>query len=244
MNTIKIGIIGDYNPKSLAQLMTGKSLHHAAVAVGITVEEHWIPTKSLLEVHGVEILRQFDGIWGGPGDVNSLNGSIEGIRFAREHNIPYIGTCAGFQYAVLEFARNVLGIVDATTAEFNPKQGCLVITPLGCNIAGKKMVVNIASNTLAHCLYGCDTATEEYFCRFGINPLYQDAILEAGLKITGYDSDGEPRIFELSNHPFFLASLFVPQTSSTPECPHPLITGFVVACRNNKSATTKTHAKL
>jgi len=231
MNAIKIGIIGDYNSTFPRQTMIREALYHAAVANGVKVEEHWIPTESLLEANGVEALRQFDGIWGGPGDVSALDGSIQGIRFAREHDIPYIGTCAGFQYAILEFARNVVGIADATSAEFDPNAQRLVLTPLTCNIAGRKMVVNISSNTLAHRLYGSGTATEEYFCHFGINPAYLGAISDAGLKITGFDSDGEPRIFELPTHRFFLASLFVPQTSSTPERPHPLVTGFVVACQ-------------
>lgn len=240
MKVIKVGVIGDYGPTSLPQATTGKALRHAATALSVRVEEHWIPTQSLLEPHGVEVLRQFDGIWGGAGDVRALDGTIRGIRFARENNIPYIGTCAGFQYAILEFARNVLGIADATSAEFDPNALRLVLTPLTCNIAGKKMTVSLQSNTLAHRLYGSDTATEEYFCHFGLNPAYRGAIEDAGLKISGFDQDGEPRIFELPTHCFFLASLFVPQTSSTVEQPHPLIKGFLVACREAQKGSTLT----
>lgn len=105
----------------------------------------------------MEVLKQFNGIFGRPGDVNSLNGCIRGIQFARENNIPYIGTCAGFQYAVIEFARNVLGITDATSAEFNPLSERLVVTPLTCNIAGTKMQVKIERNSKSHGLYGANT---------------------------------------------------------------------------------------
>lgn len=230
MKAIQIGIIGDYNPNFIPQAATRRALQHAAAAIGIEVEAHWIPTESLLEPDGVEVLRQFAGIWGGPGDVVTLDGSIRGIQFAREQNIPYIGTCAGFQYAVLEFARNVLGIADATSAEFDPNAPRLMLTPLKCDIAGKKMQVTIQANTLAYHFYGNNTVMEEYYCHFGINPVYRSAIEEAGLKITGYDAEGEPRIFELPTHRFFLASLFVPQTSSTPERPHSLVKGFLNAC--------------
>lgn len=92
------------------------------------------------------------------------------------------------------------------------------------------MTVNIQPNSLARTLYDNAVAVEEYFCHFGINPLYRNAFVEAGMQISGTDQDGEPRIFELSTHPFFLASLFVPQTSSTPAQPHPLIRGFLTAC--------------
>lgn len=109
---------------------------------------------SLLEPQGTAVLQSFDGIWGGPGDVQALDGVIRGIQFAREQGIPYLGTCAGFQYAVLEFARNVLGIADATSAEFDPTSPRLILTSLACNIAGQQMLVRIQPNSLAYRLYG------------------------------------------------------------------------------------------
>ncbi|WP_341524522.1 hypothetical protein WKK05_17950 [Nostoc sp. UHCC 0302] len=229
MKIIKIGIIGDYNPSSVTQVATDKALQDAALTLGIQVKSQWIPTESLLEPDNVKFLEQFDGVWGAPGDVRVLEGTIRGIQFAREHNIPYIGTCAGFQYAILEFARNVLNIKDATSAEFEPNAQSLVLTSLTCEIAGKHMIVNIQPNTIAHLLYSNSTTIEEHFCHFGINPAYRSVIEKAGLKITGFDQNNEPRIFELSNHKFFLASLFVPQTSSTPKQPHSLIKGFLLA---------------
>lgn len=237
VKVINIGVVGDYDATFPPQVTIRKALQHTATLLEVSVEVVWIPTKSLLETQGTKFFQQFDGIWGGPGDVQALDGVLRGIQFAREHLIPYLGTCAGFQYAVLEFARNVLGISDATSAEFNPTAPRLILSALTCNIAGQQMLVKIQPNSLAYRLYGQAEANEEYFCHFGINPAYREAIEQAGLQITGADQAGEPRIFELPTHPFFVASLFVPQTTSTPESPHPLITGFVKSCQAAQSSS-------
>lgn len=236
MKAINIGIIGDYDATFPPQATIREALQHVATAIEVAVELAWIPTTSLLETQGTKVLQEFDGIWGGPGDVQALDGVIRGIQFAREHCIPYIGTCAGFQYAVLEFARNVLGIADATSPEFDPSAPRLVLSPLGCNIVGQQLLVKIQPHSLAYRLYEQAEANEEYFCHFGINPAYREAIEQAGLQITGVDPVGEPRIFELPTHPFFVATLFVPQTNSMPERPHPLITGFVKSCQAARSS--------
>ncbi|MBV8887096.1 MAG: hypothetical protein JO235_24310 [Chroococcidiopsidaceae cyanobacterium CP_BM_RX_35] len=230
MKSIKVAVVGDYDPQFPPQATLGAALRHAASVLDLKVTETWIPTETLAEHNVSAILQGFDGIFGGPGDVHELEGTLRGIRFARENNKPYFGTCAGFQYAVIEFARNVLGILDATSAEFDPSAPELILTPLVCNIAGEKMTVNIQPESFAHDLYKSNTAVEEYFCHFGINSAYRSALIEAGMQISGTDQDGEPRIFELPTHPFFLASLFVPQTSSTPAKPHPLINGFLSVC--------------
>jgi CTP synthase (UTP-ammonia lyase) len=230
MKAIEIAVVGDYNPVSPTQAKLGEALRHAAAVLDLEVIETWIPTEMLAKPNASSMLQDFDGIFGSPGEVNKLEGTLQGIRFARENDKPYFGTCAGFQYAVIEFARNILGIADATSAEFDPSAPKLMLTPLTCNIAGEKMTVNIQSNSLACDLYSNNVAIEEYFCHFGINPMYRDVLIEAGMKISGTDQDGEPRIFELPTHPFFLASLFVPQTLSTPAKPHPLIVGFLTVC--------------
>ncbi|MBE9080017.1 CTP synthase [Romeria aff. gracilis LEGE 07310] len=230
---IKVAILADALPNFPPQVTIEPALQHAASVLGVSVETAWFSSESLLSSETVEKLQQFDGIWGGPGDVQAIEGTLQGIRVAREQGIPFLGTCGGFQYAVLEFARHVLGYADANSAEFDPTAPRLVLTPLECVIAGKKMMVHIQSGTMARQLYGTETAVEEYYCNFGINPIYRNSIESAGLKITGLDQDGEPRIFELQTaaHPFYIASLFVPQTASTAERPHLLIRGFVAACQ-------------
>ena len=116
-----------------------------------------------------------------------------------------------------------------------------MLTPLVCQIAGQQMTVQIQPHTLAHRLYGNDTATEAYYCHFGINPAYRVTLIAAGLQITGTDHDGEPRLLELPTHPFFVGSLFVPQLASTPAHPHPLLTGFVAASAHARVSRRVAH---
>jgi len=236
MKSIKIAVIGDYDSKKPSQATLSSALSDAARFIDIEVTETWISTQVLASSSASAILQNFDGVFGGPGDVHELEGTLQDIRFARENNKPYFGTCAGFQYAVIEFARNVLGIVNATSAEFDLQAPRLILTPLACNIAGKKMTVNIQPNSVAYQLYGSNNVVEEYFCHFEINPAYCDSLQQAGMQISGTDQDNEPRIFELPNHPFFIASLFVPQISSTPAKPHPLIKGFLKVCAFSNSS--------
>lgn len=147
---------------------------------------------------------------------------------ARRAGTPLLGTCGGFQHIVIEYARNVLGLTDADHAESNPYASRLVVTPLTCSLAGQRLDVDVRPGSVAFQLTG-PRLTENYYCNFGLNPEYQDALDRAGLRIAATSADGEVRIMELPGHPFFMGTLFVPQASSTPEQPHPLVTGFLKA---------------
>jgi len=151
---------------------------------------------------------------------------LEGICWARVNRVPFIGTCAGFQHAVLEFARNVLQIHDAMHAEYDSSASVMLVRPLSCSVAGKILPIRLKAESLAASLYGADRVEESYYCNFGLNPEYHARIEEGGMTISGWDDDGEARIIELGGHPFFLATLFVPQAQAKPESPHPLITAF------------------
>jgi CTP synthase (UTP-ammonia lyase) len=105
----------------------------------------------------------------------------------------------------------------------------LVVTPLTCSLAGSRQRVIVVAGTRAAKLYGADAAVEDYRCRYGVNPEYHAPLRDAGLALSGFGEDGELRIVELPDHPFFLATLFVPQMTSTPERPHPLLVGFAAA---------------
>lgn len=230
-SSFRIAIIGDYDSNRSRQTATTVGLEHAAKKIGVKLETIWLPTTQI-DMRAEEILSDFDAYFGAPGAVASLEGVLKGIKFARESNKPYLGTCAGFQYAVLEFARNAMGIEAATSAEFDPNSSQLVLSELVCQIAGKKMGVRIMPGTLAHKLYGTREATEEYYCHYGINAQFSSALQHAGMKISATDKAGEPRIIELPTNRFYLATLFVPQTSSTPTSPHPLLVGYLKAIVN------------
>lgn len=237
---LTIGIIGDYQPSSDTHLTMEPALQHSGNSIGIEVQSVWLPTEQL-ELRSSEIeLSEFDGLWAATGSpYNSLSGALAGIKFARERNVPFLGTCGGCQHAILEVARHVLGFADAQHAEYDPYSSNLFVSKLVCSLAGQEMNLALKSGSMVARLYGGKTnITERYYCNFGLDRKHEALLESAGLKIVGLDiseqasaneHDSPARIFELSGHPFFLATLFVPQVRSTKESPHPAITGLVKA---------------
>jgi len=129
---------------------------------------------------------------------------------------------------VIEFARNVLGIADAEHAEYDPYASKLVVSPLSCSLVGETLEVELTdppSRTFE--IFGGEKILEKYYCNFGLDPGYQNLLHNKGFKMVGTDKFGEVRILELENHPFFIATLFVPQDNSTRESPHKLVTEFL-----------------
>jgi CTP synthase (UTP-ammonia lyase) len=169
-----------------------------------------------------------------------MDGALLAIRFAREHGVPFLGTCGGFQHAVIEYTRHVLGLKDADHAESNPDATLPIMVPLTCSLAGEEGAITLAAGSRAHAIYGRDQVIERYHCRFGLNPGYRSLFEQGQLQITGVDSaDGEVRVVELAGHPFFVATLFQPERSAFERCAHPLITAYVRAAVAAKMATTR-----
>jgi CTP synthase (UTP-ammonia lyase) len=166
----------------------------------------------------------------------SLLGALSALRFGRENAVPTLGTCGGCQHIILEYARNVLGFEDAQHAEYDPYGSRLFISPLTCNVAGQTMPVNLQPASLAAQCYGTSRITEQYYCNFGLNAGYRQTLEEGGLIVTGTADDDEARVFELPGHPFYVATLFVPQNRSTIEEPHPLVTGLLSAAAKRSTA--------
>ena len=218
--------MGERDPTFPPHRALDDALQHSASELALAVEPVWVATAAIAEDPD-SALAGCCGLWAAPGSLESVDGALAGIRFAREKRIPFFGTCGGFQHAVLEFARNVLRVADAAHEAYEPSAPQLFLTALACSIKGRAMPVQILPGSRAHRAYGCAEATEEYYCSHGINPRYEEPLREHGLRITGRDDRGEPRILEIDAHPFYVATLFVPQTRSTRQTPHPLITGFV-----------------
>lgn len=224
-----IGVIGDYESTNETHLATTAAVQHAGADRGLAAEVKWVPTQQV-EDSSEEALAGLDGLIIAPGSpYRSLSGALTAIEHARVHDVPLLGTCGGFQHVVLEFARNVAGFHDAQHAEYDPYASTLFITPLSCSLIGQTMTVHIHDNTQASSAYRKAMVAERYYCNFGLNPAYLDTIVQAGLVVTGTDQDGEPRILELPGLRFFMATLFVPQTSSTTASPHPLLVALVEA---------------
>jgi CTP synthase (UTP-ammonia lyase) len=239
---VRIGILGDFNPESRSHQAINDALQHAARKLDMKVEGEWLSTPSLAAPEAEKKLETFDGLWGAPGGpFKSFDGMLKGIEFARRRDWPYLGTCAGFQYAFIEFARNVLHIADADSAENNSGSKNIIIYPVACAVPDRKgdapklsgMVpeIRLRPGSYLQSFYGKDTemVSEEFFCNFEINPDFEWTAMEAGFPVVARGPNGEIRAIESPTHRFFVATLFQPQRSSTEKNPHPVVLAFVQA---------------
>jgi CTP synthase (UTP-ammonia lyase) len=224
-----IAIVGDHDPSSVTHRATDASLDHAAAALGVDLARRWVATPDFA-VNARRALAGASAAWIAPGSpYASMDGALAAIRLAREEGVPLIGTCGGFQHVVIEYARSVLGVADAQHAEYDPYASTLFVTELSCSLAGLTMRVRLEPGSRAAEAYGAADVEERYYCNFGLNPRYRALLHDGGLRVSGTDADGEVRVMEIPGHPFFVATLFVPQTSSSPGRPHPLVVAFVRA---------------
>jgi len=249
----RIGILGDFNTEFKSHHAINASLEHAAGKLRIKVESEWLPTPSLAKPSAQEKLATFDGLWASPGSpYQSMEGMLRGIQFAREQNWPFLGTCGGFQYTLIEVARNVIGLADADTAENNSASKNIVIYPVACavpgrapgapKLSGRMGEIRLRPGSFLQSYYQQDVVEEEFFCNFEINPEYEYCSMEAGLPTVARGPNGETRAIESPSHRFFLATLFQPQLSSTAENPHPVVVEFVKAAA--EFAKNKPEAKI
>jgi CTP synthase (UTP-ammonia lyase) len=237
---VRIGILGDFNPEFRSHHATNDSLQHAARKLDMKVESAWIPTPSLLQPDANTNLDSYDGLWASPGSpYKSFDGMLKGIEFARVHDRPFLATCGGFQYTLIECARNVVGIRDATTAEEDPNAKNIVIFPVSCavpnragdapKLSGMIPKIHLRPGSYLASYYGKEIVEEEFFCNFEVNPEFEWTAMEAGFPVVARGEQGECRAIESPAHLFFVATLFQPQLSSTEKQPHPLIIAFVQA---------------
>jgi len=238
--TVEIGIIGDFNRDSHPHWAIEAALHHSAALLGVALRLRWLPTPEITKRGREALLGSFDGLWAAPGSpYASFDGMLAAVEFARKSSKPFHGTCGGFQYSLIEFTRNVLGLKDADSAENNPSGKNIVITPVACPLPGRhpggpKMsgddAIRPVSATLLAKLCGERELRGEYFCNFEVNSDYIPRWEAAGLRMAGRGPQGEMRAFDLPVKRFHLATLFQPQLSSTIEQLHPVVTGFLRAC--------------
>ncbi len=175
---------------------------------------------------------------GGFGE-RGTRGKTQAIRFARERNFPFLGICLGFQLAVIEFARNVLGYPRADSTEFDPEAQPPVIDLLpeqrevedkGATMRLGASPVFIEPGSLARRVYGQEEIAERHRHRYEVNPEYIEELEATGLRFSGRSPDGRMELVELPRHPFFIASQFHPEFISRPTRPHPLFLGFLSRC--------------
>ena len=221
----RLAILGDYTPTFETHVATNLAIAHSP-QLAAEIEAHWVSTQDI----NPSLFETYSGIWVAPGSpYKNMDQVLWAICHARKHKVPCLGTCGGFQHMILEYARNVLDFKEAQSQENDPYASHLFISQLDCSLAGREMKLNFTKGSHIAAIYGSLSAVERYYCNFGVNPKYVPYLKSQSLKITGSDSEGEVRVIELTEHPFFLGTLFVPQASSTPETPHPIVTAFLKA---------------
>ena len=223
---IRIGLVGDYSREVRSHRVISRALE--LIAENREFETVWVPTIVLQDADQINLL-QYDGLWCVPGTpYKSMKGALRAIEFAREKRIPFLGTCGGFQHAVIEYFRNVLNVADADHAERNPKAEVAVIHPLSCSLVGTTGVIYFEPASHISRIYGSMEATEEFHCSYGFNADYY-ARLSGPLRITGWDSNHEARVVELDEHPFYVGTLFQPELSAFHDRWSPVIRAFFQA---------------
>ncbi|MCJ8170600.1 CTP synthase C-terminal region-related (seleno)protein [Atopomonas sediminilitoris] len=235
---LHIGLIGDYNASVTAHQAIPTALTMAADSLGLMVSFEWVPT---LLINDEERLKRFHGLWCVPGSpYDNTEGALLAIHHARLHKVPFLGTCGGFQHALLEYARHHLGWADVEHAELNPKGRQLLISPLSCELVNVSDEIHLVAGThLAHA-YGQLECHESYQCRYGLNPAMQEQLLQPPLRIAAVDQHGEVRGIELQEHPFFVATLFQPERAALKGIVPPIVKGFLTACAKKLGASPST----
>ena len=241
VQTVKIAMVGKYVELHDSYISVNEALKHGGIETNSAVDIHWIDSETLEgDVNLDEILGDMDGILvpGGFGS-RGIEGKIKACNYARTKNIPYLGICLGMQIAIIEFARNVLGLDGANSAEINPETKYPVIDILpeqkdveemgGTMRLGKYPCV-INPESKAFKLYNESMIYERHRHRYEVNNDYRNELEKGGMIFAGTSPDNHiVEMIEIPNHPWFVAGQFHPEFKSRPNKPHPLFRGFVTA---------------
>ncbi|MCJ8204268.1 CTP synthase [Pseudomonas sp. RGM2987] len=229
---LHIALVGDHDPRITAHRAISIALELAGKHSGHGIRFQWLATDLIADN---ALLNDFDGVWCVPGSpYRDEGGALGAIRFAREQRRPFLGTCGGFQHAVLEYARNVMGWDDAAHGETSPEAERVLVAPLSCALIETIDSLQLSAGSLIAGAYGRQTVFEGYHCRFGVNPDFEKALLGERLHAVARDSAGELRAVELRDHPFFVATLFQPERAALEGRVPPLVRAFVEACAKSR----------
>jgi CTP synthase (UTP-ammonia lyase) len=227
VNALKVGLIGDFNADVIAHRAIPVALRLAGEQLKRAVAFDWLATEAMPDAAG---LAHFDALWCVPASpYRDMEAALRTIRFAREQRVPFLGTCGGFQHAVIEYARNVLGLRDAEHAETAPAAPNAVINALACALVEVSDQVTLVAGSRIAAAYRSETATEGYHCRYGLNPAFAARLLAGPLRGTAQDSQGEIRAVELDDHPFFVCTLFQPERAALKDVAPPLVIALLRA---------------
>jgi CTP synthase len=252
---VDIGMVGKYVQIRDSYISLNEALMHGGIKTRTRVNIHYFESQDI-ERTGPSALQKMDAILvpGGFGD-RGIEGKIQAIRFARENSIPYLGICLGMQLAIVEYARNVVALKGANSTEFDRATNHPVIalitewqdlergqqvrdekSDLGGSMRLGAQEAKLIPGSLARAIYGRESIFERHRHRYEFNNHYLDELTAAGLTFSGFSADGLVEFIELRSHPWFVASQFHPEFTSTPRDGHPLFAGFVRAAREYRAA--------
>ncbi|MFW6191957.1 MAG: CTP synthase [Gemmatimonadota bacterium] len=236
---VSIAVVGKYTKLADAYMSIDQALVHGGIANDVGVDVDWVSSEVIAE-EGLEKLSDYDGILvpGGFG-VRGVKGMVETIRYIRESRIPYFGICLGLQCAIIEFSRNVCGLEESHSAEFDTETEAPVITlmdsqrqvtDMGGTMRLGAYPCRLREDTLAREVYGREEVSERHRHRYEVNNEYRDVLSSSGMVFSGVSPDDQLiEIVELPDHPFYVATQFHPELRSRPTRPHPLFAAFVEA---------------
>ena len=240
--SVKVALVGKYVQLNDAYLSVVEALRHACISHDASLDLHWINAESIESEGAEKLLQGMDAIVvpGGFGN-RGVNGKIAAIRWAREQRVPFLGLCLGMQCAVIEWARNIAGLEDASSAELNPNSKHPVIhllpeqqdvVDLGGTMRLGVYPCRLQTNTIGNSLYNEEVVYERHRHRYEFNNSYRTLLMESGYVISGTSPDGRlVELIELKNHPFFIACQYHPEFLSRPGRPHPLFGGMIKAAQ-------------
>lgn len=236
--TVRIAVVGDRDPSSVAHRAIPVALEKAAASIGVGVEPTWVGTETIDPA--APSLAEFGGVWVVPGSpYRSMEGALAAIRFARERGVAFLGTCGGFQHAVLECAHALWGIERPAHAETDPGAPEPVVALLACAMVEKGGRVRFADGSRLAAAYGRSEAEETYHCSYGLGPRCLPHLAAGPLRATAWDDEADVRGVELDGHPFFVATLFQPERAALAGELPPVVRAFVeAAARHGISETT------
>ena len=247
--TVKIAMVGKYVELHDSYISVNEALKHGGIETRSAVDIDWIDSKTLEgdDVNLDDILGEVDGILvpGGFGS-RGIEGKINACQYARTHSIPYLGICLGMQIAIIEFARHVLGMNGANSAEINPDTPFPVIdilpeqkevTDMGGTMRLGQYPCTLNPESKSYELYGASMIYERHRHRYEVNNDYRNDLLSGGMIFAGTSPDNHiVEMVEIPNHPWFVACQFHPEFKSRPNKPHPLFRGFVTAASKHKNS--------
>lgn len=232
MQTVRIALVGDFSESVVAHRAIAESIRLAAAEMKL--EPRWLHT-SILRPGAEQTLAAFHGIWCVPGSpYANTKAALWAIEWARTRNVPFFGTCGGFQHALLEFAHNVLGRPEAAHTELEPSAPVPLISPLACALVEKSQrIIPTGKGRFAQ-WYGVAPRAEGFHCSFGLNPACESWLERSGLEIVARDENGEVRAVELLEHTFFIGTLFQPERTALAGELHPLVEAFLRAAAGSE----------